>query len=179
MAKHGNDHGRLVTEPGQPCGLGGPLWCEPIVGSAARPAHNAAMVDSGVIAQNLPNGGLMVQCSVAAAAECDRLMKQHMAHWRLVWLYLPLAVLVLVIIPGFIVLGRKLRATTYRQPDKQRKQLLLMFGGVIVMAAIAAPLIGFMHLQWGIDAILGGLILWGFATIAIVARTRPPTDRRR
>lgn len=56
-------------------------------------------------------------------------------------------------------------------------QLMLLFAGVIVMAAIAKPLAGLIHL-WGVDAILGGLALWGFGSIAIVTRTRPP-DRHR
>ena len=134
------------------------------------------MSANSVVVQHLPNGGLMVQC--ANSAECQRILGQYMAQWRLIWLYLPLAVLVLFIIPGFIVLGRKLRSTTYRRPEKQKMQLVLMFGGVIVMAAIAGPLIGLIHLAWGVDAVLGGLVLWGFGSIAIVAKMRPPPDRR-
>lgn len=104
-------------------------------------------------------------------------MAQHEAHWRLVWVYLPLAVAVLFIIPGLIFLGRRLRANAVRYRNKQRQQVLLVFGGVIVMASIVRPLLGLIHL-WAVDVVLAGLILWGFGAIAIVATTRPP-DRRR
>jgi hypothetical protein len=100
-----------------------------------------------------------------------------MAHWRLVWLYLPIAVLVLLVVPGLVLLGRKLRATTQRQPQKQRRQLLLVFGGVLVMAALADPLFRLIQL-WAVDAILGGLVLWGFGSIRIVAKTGPPPGGR-
>jgi hypothetical protein len=100
-----------------------------------------------------------------------------MAHWRLVWVYLPLAVLVLVVIPGLFFLGRRLRASVHRRQEIQKLQLLLVFAGVIVMAAIAKPLAGLIHL-WSVDVILGGLVLWGFCSIAIVARTRPPRGGR-
>jgi hypothetical protein len=128
-------------------------------------------------AHNGEMNGVLVRC--ATPAECQRILEQGAAHWRLVWFYLPLAVLVLLIIPGLIYLGRKLRASAMRYPKMQRQQVVLVFGGVIVMAAIARPLGGLIHFWWALDTILGGLVLWGFGTIAIVARARPPTDRRR
>ena len=132
------------------------------------------MSGSGVVVQ-LPNGGII--CQGADPATCQHILDQYMAHWRLVWVYLPLAVLVLVVIPGLFFLGRRLRATVHRRQEIQKLQLLLVFAGVIVMAAIAKPLAGLIHL-WSVDVILGGLVLWGFVSIAIVARTRPPNGRR-
>jgi hypothetical protein len=137
------------------------------------------MSNSGPVVQFSPNGGLMCSStSSTGAAECQRIIAQHLAHWQLVWVYLPLALLVLVIIPSLIFLGRRLRATAVRYRNKQRQQVLLVFGGVIVMAAIARPLFGLIHL-WAVDVVLGGLILWGFGAIAIVGTTRPPPGRRR
>ncbi len=130
---------------------------------------------SGVVVRHLRTGGIFVQC--ASSAECQRIMDQYMAHWRLVWLYLPIAVLALLVVPGLVVLGRRLRTTTYRRHQRQRLQVLLLFAGVIVMAAIAAPLFGLIHL-WAVDAILSGLVLWGFGSIAILAKMRLPPDRR-
>lgn len=111
--------------------------------------------------------------SSAGAAECHRIVVQHLVHW----VYLPLAILVLFIIPALIFLGRRLRATSVRYRNKQRQLVLLVFGGVIVMASIARLMFGLIHL-WGIDAVLAGLILWGFGAIALVATARPP-DRLR
>ena len=132
------------------------------------------MNGSGVVVQ-LPNGGIM--CQGADPATCQRVLDQYMAHWRVVWVYLPLAVLVLAVIPGLFFLGRRLRASVHRRQEIQKPQLLLVFAGVIVMAAIAKPLAGLIHL-WSVDVILGGLVLWGFGSIAIVARMRPPRGGR-
>ena len=134
-------------------------------------AHNRGMSASSV---NLPKG--LFQC--ANSAECQRIMDQYMAHWRLLQVYLPLTVLVVLIVPGLFLLGKRLKVSVHRRQEIQKLQLLLVFAGVIVMAAIAKPLAGLIHL-WSVDAILGGLALWGFVSIAVVSRTRPPPGRRK
>ena len=134
------------------------------------------MIDASFLvprAPPAPDSDPLMRCSVGP--ECARLFEQHVAHLRLVWLYLPLGAMVLLL-GGFVLFGRWLGTL-----DRQRRlalkplQRLLIYSGVVAAAATTLwPLVTLSHLLWAVDVVLAASLLLLIGASVVISRRSPP-----
>ena len=131
------------------------------------------MIDASFLVPRAPDSDPLTRCS--AGPECARLFEQHVAHLRLVWLYLPLGAMVLLL-GGFVLFGRWLGTL-----DRQRRlalkplQRLLIYSGVVAAAATTLwPLVMLSHLLWAVDVVLAASLLLLIGASIVISRRSPP-----